>query len=68
MLGVKPREMLMVATHADDLVAARKAGLRTAFVWRPREHGPRKADVAPQIPAFDFTAQDFVDLAVKLGA
>ena len=30
----------MVAAHADDLRAARAAGLRTAFLPRPLEHGP----------------------------
>lgn len=37
---VEPGEVLMVATHQDDLEAARDAGLRTAYIERPREYGP----------------------------
>ena len=61
---------MMVAAHVDDLAAARKAGLRTAFVSRPREFGPAKvgAGVAPASARFDVVARDFVDLAVQLGA
>ena len=39
----RPAETMMVAAHEDDLVAARQAGLRTAFVRRPREFGHRDA-------------------------
>lgn len=53
LLGLAPREVMMVAAHPFDLEGARRAGLRTAFVDRPREYGlaspPREdadADVA----------------------
>lgn len=32
LLGLKPAEVMMVAAHTGDLVAARACGLRTAFV------------------------------------
>lgn len=67
LLGLRPREVMMVAAHADDLVAARKAGLRTAYVHRPREFGPG-ADAPPPKSSFDVTAADFLDLARKLRA
>jgi 2-haloacid dehalogenase len=68
LLGLKPREVLMVAAHKDDLFAARKAGLRTAFVRRPREHGPAAAvDLSPE-PRFDLDCDDFLELADRLGA
>jgi 2-haloacid dehalogenase len=68
LLGVAPDELMLVAAHPSDLKAARAAGLRTAFVARPLEHGP-EGDVAGVEPdEFDVTATDFVDLADRLGA
>jgi 2-haloacid dehalogenase len=68
MLGLRRGEVMMVAAHKDDLEAARKQGLKTAYVPRPSEYGPRKAPY----PALDFVADveaaDFVDLAARLGA
>jgi len=40
LLGVEPREAMMVAAHEWDLKAAKEAGLATAYVPRPRERGP----------------------------
>jgi 2-haloacid dehalogenase len=66
LLGVRPHELMLVAAHKDDLQAARACGLKTAFVTRPREHGPaEKTDLARE-PAFDFHARDFLDLARQL--
>jgi 2-haloacid dehalogenase len=67
MLGVEPGETMMVAAHEDDLVAARAAGLRTAFVRRPLEFGARPGYDLPHERGFDFVADDFVDLARQLG-
>ena len=67
LLGFAPGEVMMVAAHKDDLDAAARAGLRTAFVQRPLEFGdPAKKDLASE-PRFDVNAKDFVDLARKLG-
>ena len=66
LLGLRTEEVLMVAAHKDDLRAAKQAGLRTAFVPRPLEHGPgRGADPGPHT-GFDFVAADFFDLAGQL--
>jgi 2-haloacid dehalogenase len=66
-LGLKPHEVMMVAAHKSDLRAARAAGLRTAFVERRLEKGPRGgADLLPD-PAADVEATDFLDLADRLG-
>jgi 2-haloacid dehalogenase len=66
LLGVQPHELMMVAAHKNDLAAAKKCGLATAFVHRPLEHGPaRKPDLAPA-PYLDITARDFNALAAKL--
>lgn len=68
LLGFKPREVMLVAAHKDDLFAAKKAGLRTAFVRRPNEYGPAvKGDLSAE-PGFDYNADDFLDLASKLGS
>jgi 2-haloacid dehalogenase len=69
LLGLKPREVMMVAAHADDLAAARRQSLRTAYVHRPTEYGPaREPRPMPAAAAFDVVASDFADLARKLGA
>ena len=69
LLGPAPAQVMMVAAHVDDLIAARKAGLRTALVTRPLEFGPkRKADTAQDGAGIaDFIASDFMDLAAQLG-
>ncbi len=68
LLGLQPRQVMLVAAHPDDLYAAQKVGLRAGFVPRPLEHGPDKApDVTPN-PGFDVVANDFGDLARQLGA
>ena len=67
LLGLQPSEVLMVAAHKDDLQAAKRCGLRTAFVRRPLERGPdTKADLSSD-RSFDFNADDFNDLASRLG-
>ena len=66
-LRLAPPECMMVAAHNSDLKAARACGLRSAFVPRPKEHGPRvKPDLAPA-EAWDFVAKDFLALAEQLG-
>jgi 2-haloacid dehalogenase len=39
-----PEQTMMVAAHSSDLAAAAGAGLRTAFIARPDEHGPGKGE------------------------
>lgn len=70
LLGPKPGQVMMVAAHMGDLMAAKKLGLRTALVTRPLEFGAdRKADTAADGEGVvDIVASDFVDLAVQLGA
>lgn len=67
LLGLEPDAVMMVAAHKGDLRAAAKAGLRTAFVPRPRERPNRQIDLSVD-GEFDVSAEDFVDLASKLGA
>lgn len=67
-LRLAPEEVVMVATHNDDLAAARAAGLQTAYFPRPDEFGPGvKTDLAPAAD-WEFTAADLADLARVMGA
>ncbi|MFO1349687.1 MAG: haloacid dehalogenase type II [Gammaproteobacteria bacterium] len=66
-LGLNPEQCLMVAAHNGDLVAASRCGMRTAFVLRPTEHGPRQTTDLRAEHAFDAVARDFIDLAEQLG-
>jgi 2-haloacid dehalogenase len=66
LLDVAPEQMLMVAAHKWDLDGACAAGLRTAFVNRPREKGPhRQADRAEDVEC-DLYADSLLDLATQL--
>jgi 2-haloacid dehalogenase len=59
---------MMVAAHPSDLVAAQRAGLRTAYVSRPLEWGPGGYREPLGSASFDVIADDFAELAAKLGA
>jgi 2-haloacid dehalogenase len=66
-LAMRPDEVCLVAAHNGDLAAARNCGLKTAFVPRPTEHGPdQTTDLTPE-QNWDVIAQDFIDLADRLG-
>ena len=67
-LGIAPDELMLVACHPSDLRAARAAGLRTAYVARPLEHGLGGPQERQEVGEFDVVANDFIDLAVKLRA
>ena len=60
-----PNETMMVAAHPSDLEAAAAAGLRTAFVARPDEFGPRRGDAA-RGATFDFSVTSLIELAERL--
>ncbi|MBB5689770.1 haloacid dehalogenase type II [Roseomonas alkaliterrae] len=66
-LALAPSEMALVAAHNGDLAAARKAGLRTAFVLRPTEHGPDQTTDTRAEADWDVVAASFEDLAERLG-
>jgi len=66
-LALPPAHVMMVAAHNGDLKAAKAQGLATAFVPRPREHGPgQTTDLAADPACVDVAAQDFIDLAARL--
>jgi 2-haloacid dehalogenase len=61
LLGLPPAELMLVAAHPWDLEGARGAGLRTAFVERPLEHGP--GSPAQADPDADESVGDLLELA-----
>ncbi|PHK93069.1 haloacid dehalogenase type II [Pseudoroseomonas rhizosphaerae] len=66
-LDMRPAEIALVAAHNGDLAAARRCGLRTAFIPRPTEHGPgQTTDLAPE-QDWDVVAESMEELAAKLG-
>ncbi|MCY4226249.1 MAG: haloacid dehalogenase type II [Gammaproteobacteria bacterium] len=64
---VKPEEVMLVASHHDDLSAARQCSLKTAFIERPMEFGPIQGnDVSPRA-GNDLHCQNISDLAKQMG-
>ena len=68
LLSLKPEQVMMVAPHPGDLRAAARTGLKTAYVIRPLERGPGRPVNRNPDGEFDYTAEDFNDLAQQLGA
>jgi 2-haloacid dehalogenase len=66
-LDVAPSELCLVAAHHSDLAAARGAGLLTAYVDRPLEHGGAPAPDAHQRQDWNWKANSFTNLADQLG-
>ena len=66
MLDAEPGDVMMVAAHAYDVDGARKAGLRTAYVFRPNEFGPGRGESPGDTSRFDITASSFIELAHRL--
>ncbi len=63
---VQPQEVMLVATHTNDLKAAKSYGLKTAYVHRSLEFGANQVKPMPDVSDFDLSATDFIDLAKKL--
>ena len=61
----EPHQAMMVAAHSSDLAAAAAAGLRTAFVARPDEHGPGRGEARVSVPV-DLAVSSLIELADRL--
>jgi len=60
---LEPHQVMLVAAHHDDLEAARRCGLHTAYIERPLEFGAKHPkDVSPQ-EGTTFHARDLNHLA-----
>jgi 2-haloacid dehalogenase len=67
LLGLKPEQVMMVAAHNNDLDAAKRLGLKTAFVARPTEYGPLQVRDFKAEGDWDIVAKDFNEIADRLG-
>jgi len=64
---VRPEQVMLVAAHKDDLVAAKACGLQTAFIERPLEFGPNYTRKDLHREEFtNYHAKDLNDLATQL--
>jgi 2-haloacid dehalogenase len=65
---LQPDEVMLAAAHKDDLLAAHRYGLQTAFIERPFEFGPAHIRQDLQKESFtNYHARDLIDLAEQLG-
>jgi 2-haloacid dehalogenase len=67
LLNLEPAQVMLVAAHNGDLAAAAAAGLSTAFVPRPQEHGPHQKTDFKAERAWNVVAGSFVELADAMG-
>jgi len=65
-LNLKKEEVMLVAAHNNDLLAAKQYGLKTAFVLRANEYGPNQKIDLKADKEIDISAIDFIDLSDKL--
>jgi len=68
LLGTAPHRVMLVAAHNNDLNAAAREGMRTAFVARPAEYGPRQDRDLRADAGIDVAVRDLGELADHLGA
>ena len=66
-LQLEPGQVMMCAAHNDDLLAARNAGLKTAFWPRPTEYGPGQTKNLVATEKWDIVAKDIRDFARQMG-
>lgn len=67
LLALKPEEILMVAAHQYDLQAAKKLGMKTAYILRPLEYGSNSIPDLRPTESYDIIGNDIIDLAKQLG-
>ena len=67
LLSLEPGEVMLCAAHNEDLRAAQSHGLRTAFVARPTEYGPRQVRDTAATGDWDYVVDGIDALAERLG-
>ena len=65
-LDLKPDQVMMVAAHKSDLLAAKSNGLVTAYINRPNEFGKYSVEVEDVEKDIDIWASDIESLADQL--
>lgn len=66
LLGVKPERAMLVAAHDYDLDAARRCGLKTAYIHRDHAQDPSKVGSARPSSKWEVSAGDLIELAAVL--
>jgi 2-haloacid dehalogenase len=66
-LDLQPNQVMLAAAHNNDLAAARRTGLLTAFFPRPTEYGPHQKKDTHADQDWDIVATNIQDLATQLG-
>ncbi|SDM47049.1 2-haloacid dehalogenase [Franzmannia pantelleriensis] len=66
LLRLPPEEVMLCAAHNYDLHAARALGMKTAFIPRPTEYGPRQDKDLQAEGDWDLVAEDLVALSGRL--
>jgi 2-haloacid dehalogenase len=66
LLGVTPDRAMLVAAHDYDLEAARRCGLKTAYVVRENAQDPSKAANVRPHDGWEYIASDLIKLAEVL--
>jgi 2-haloacid dehalogenase len=67
LLNLAPEKVMLVAAHNGDLAAAAGVGLRTAFVARPTEYGPRQSRDLKAETKWDVVTDSFTGVAAAMG-
>ncbi len=68
LLGLKPEDVCFVAVHPSDLLAAKKTGMKTAYVTPKASEPDVPGYVVDYDPDdFDFNAQNYLELCDQLG-
>lgn len=67
-LELIPEEVMLVAAHNQDLLAAKNYGLKTAFVLRSQEYGTTQDFDLKADDKIDISALNFIDLFYKLNS
>ena len=67
LLGLKPEEVMMVASHNYDLKAARELGMKTGFFARTTQYGPNQTVDLEAEEDWDIIAADLEEMAEILG-
>jgi 2-haloacid dehalogenase len=65
-LNLSPSEVMLGASHNDDLTMARRLGLKTGFIRRPMEFGTPDERAEPS-QDWEVVASSVVELAASLG-
>ena len=68
LLDLEPGQIMLAATHNQDLHGAASAGLKTGFVCRPMEFGPGQVKDTQAEGSWDIVSDSIEELAQKLDA